>query len=137
MKRTSLDGLMTEIVRLIYDDKCCRCGETIRGANSQAAHFFSRRYNITRWHLDNILLLCAGCHRFVDSVDAEEKRAVWIRWLGMTRYEELRERFFQSPIRYKLHQQSEIAAHYRREVERLTKLRRNGVTGYLDATSFD
>jgi hypothetical protein len=41
-----------------------------------------------RCDLDNGLGLCAGCHTTIDQV-AEEKRALFLRHLGLERYERL------------------------------------------------
>jgi len=55
--RNKLDKLVSEIVRLRA--KCERCGSR----NSlQCCHIFSRKYNNTRWDLDNLLCLCAKDH---------------------------------------------------------------------------
>lgn len=53
-----LDDLCREAVRK-RDKKCRRCGRT---TNLQVAHFFSRRNRAVRWDLDNVFLLCGGCH---------------------------------------------------------------------------
>ena len=55
--RNKLDRLCSEIVR--SKGKCQKCGEK---RNLQCCHIFSRKYNNTRWDLDNLLCLCAKCH---------------------------------------------------------------------------
>lgn len=40
--------------------KCRYCGKP----GNQPHHIFSRKFAATRWDLDNLLTLCAGCHRF-------------------------------------------------------------------------
>jgi len=52
-----LDKKVSEIVRA--RGKCQRCGKK---TNLQCCHIFSRKYLNTRWDLDNLLCLCAGCH---------------------------------------------------------------------------
>lgn len=82
--KRKLDKLVSEIVR--KRGKCERC----LGKNClQAAHIFSRTYLNTRWDLDNVLCLCAGCHFF-----AHKNPILFVEWLKNympTRYEVLKE----------------------------------------------
>jgi len=55
--RNKLDRLCSEIVR--KRGKCERCSNKYA---LQCCHIFSRTYNNTRWDLENLLCLCAGCH---------------------------------------------------------------------------
>jgi len=55
--RNKLDKICSEIVRA--RGKCEKCGSR---NNLQCCHIFSRTYNNTRWDLENLLSLCAGCH---------------------------------------------------------------------------
>ena len=55
--RNKLDKIVSEIVR--SRGKCQRCGSKL---NLQCCHIFSRKYNNTRWDLDNLLCLCAKDH---------------------------------------------------------------------------
>jgi len=52
-----LDKKVSELVRA--RGKCEFCGKK---ENLQCCHIFSRKYLNTRWDLDNLLCLCAGCH---------------------------------------------------------------------------
>ena len=55
--KNKLDKKVSELVRA--RGQCERCGKK---TNLQACHIFSRKYLNTRWGLDNLLCLCAGCH---------------------------------------------------------------------------
>lgn len=53
------DVLVSTLVR--KQGLCDRCGST---KNLQAAHIISRTYMATRFDLENLLCLCAGCHLY-------------------------------------------------------------------------
>ena len=68
--KNNCDRLVRECIRL-RDVVCQRCGCSI---NLQCAHVKVRKYNVTRWDLLNLLLLCGsdpasgheGCHDWFD-----------------------------------------------------------------------
>jgi len=79
-----LDKICSQIVRA--RGKCQRCGKT---SNLQAAHIVSRTYRVVRWHLGNILCLCAGCHFWNHKNPIEFTE--WVKeLLGEDNYQELR-----------------------------------------------
>ena len=55
-----------------------------------AHHLYSRRHFGTRWNLDNIILLCAGCHFFIAHKEYEVFREFIVRRLGEDKYKTLR-----------------------------------------------
>ncbi len=55
-----LDKVCSEMVLERDLHKCVNCGST-RALG--ASHYFSRRYQGTRWNLDNLCCLCWPCHR--------------------------------------------------------------------------
>ncbi len=55
--RNKLDKIVSQIVRARGFCQHCRGKICL-----QTAHLFSRKYLNTRWDLDNVLCLCAGCH---------------------------------------------------------------------------
>ncbi len=55
--RNKLDDIVGQIVR--SKGKCERCKSR---SQLQCCHINSRKYNLTRWDLDNLLCLCATCH---------------------------------------------------------------------------
>ena len=57
-----LDALVREVVRL-RDKRCRVCGSGAPGLRYlQAAHFITRSNYAVRFDLDNVYLLCSGCH---------------------------------------------------------------------------
>jgi len=59
--RKLLDGLWLEIVKN-GKNRCELCGKESKGLN--AHHLLSRSILAYRWDLDNVAILCAGCHKF-------------------------------------------------------------------------
>ena len=57
--RRKADRLFSLAVRERDGNECRHCGEHYR---PQCAHIVSRRYDATRWSLDNAVCLCARCH---------------------------------------------------------------------------
>ena len=57
--KNKLDKLVSEIVR--KRGECQLCNKS-RRVQLQCCHIFSRKYLNTRWDLDNVLCMCAGCH---------------------------------------------------------------------------
>jgi len=57
-----LDDLVGKIVR--SNGRCERIGLGCKQDSHflQCCHINSRKYNLTRWDLDNLLCLCATCH---------------------------------------------------------------------------
>ena len=53
-----LDQLVSKIIRL-RDKTCVVCGSS---QFLQTAHFITRGNKAVRWDLDNVFLLCSGCH---------------------------------------------------------------------------
>lgn len=57
--KSQLDALCREVTFLRDGHRCVRCGSPAR---IQWCHVRSRRYLSTRWSLENVMSLCAGCH---------------------------------------------------------------------------
>lgn len=78
IKVTKLDKVASYLCRKRDGYRCRRCGkkhkENSRGLH--AAHIIPRRYKSIRWHLDNLISLCFGCHRWFD-----ENKWDSIRWI--------------------------------------------------------
>lgn len=55
---SKLDKICSDIIR---KNPCAKCGQ-IQHDKIQCAHIFSRTYRSTRWDLNNLIPLCAGCH---------------------------------------------------------------------------
>jgi hypothetical protein len=54
----------------------------------QAAHLITRHDHTTRWDISNVVGICGGCHRAIDS-HAEAKIEFAIRILGEAEYDRL------------------------------------------------
>lgn len=58
---SDLDDICRKIVRMRDSQtNCIICGKRI--INPVICHYFKRRHNGTRWHLDNIHLGCSECN---------------------------------------------------------------------------
>lgn len=82
------DAEFSKYIRL-RDGKCVRCGrlggdtvdgELIKGL--QASHYFGRGNEATRFDVENVDALCAGCHQIWGSDDREAYRVFKIKQLG-------------------------------------------------------
>ena len=58
-----LDTLARTLLRLKQNDTCEYCGAIAYGSHSHPHHIRSRKWYNTRWRLENLVLLCAVCHR--------------------------------------------------------------------------
>lgn len=54
--------LFSKFIRKL--DHCERCAKTSKQAQLQTAHIYSRRYVNLRYDINNVLCLCASCHRW-------------------------------------------------------------------------
>lgn len=85
--KKKVDKLWSKLVRK-KDKKCIRCGKQ---TNLQAHHIFSRRFNSTRWLLDNGVTLCYGCHMFFAHIEHENFRDMVIEKIGKAKYLQLKQ----------------------------------------------
>ncbi len=97
MKRDKYDAVVSDLVRAMNNYTCEHCkkiGE--KGANGlqmQAAHIVGRRNAGTRYDLDNILCLCAHCHRYF--TERPLCFAEWLKdYLGEDKVDEIRAKGF-------------------------------------------
>lgn len=82
------DIIFSKYIRLRDNFTCQRCFNYFRdGKGLQASHYFGRGMESTRFDLENVDSLCAGCHQYWGSVDREDYRIFKIRQLGMRRFE--------------------------------------------------
>lgn len=86
-ERASLDRLWASKVRARDGYRCWVCGSRA----SDAAHLFSKRYQSTRWDLDNGRALCREHHVHYTKHDLEWKAYLGKR-LGLEAFEALRAR---------------------------------------------
>jgi len=139
MKRTPEDAICSDLIREAADWTCERCGIEVPRDNGKAfhcSHFFSRGNHQVRYFLDNLTALCASCHKLLGESpplhDAFQKKR-----LGEPRYEDLCRRAGGSSIKYTKHDKAEIKKHYKAELQRIRKLRKQGVTGRIEVVSYD
>lgn len=84
--KNKCDKLVSQMIR--STGHCQRCGKT---ENLQCSHIISRRYSATRCDMDNVQVLCAGCHMYFTHWPKEFSR--WItETVGIEKYEELKQK---------------------------------------------
>lgn len=88
-QRASLDRLWSQKVLRRDGYRCWVCGSRA----SDAAHLFSKRYQGTRWLLENGRALCREHHLHMTKHDLEWKAYLGNR-LGLVAFEELRARAY-------------------------------------------
>ena len=93
IKRTPEDARFSVAIRERDGWTCQRCGRVYAPPTRalHAAHYFTRRTQLTRLDPDNALALCYGCHQHVDS-HHEDKRMLWLDKLGAERFEALEDK---------------------------------------------
>lgn len=62
-----LHTLVRYIVRARDNNTCVRCSKEVYGSQSHVSHFFNRYKLNVAWDLDNVDLLCFGCHRKIEN----------------------------------------------------------------------
>lgn len=138
LKRDALDAAFSDAVREAADWMCQRCARPFperKGQDAHCSHFFSRKYNSTRWFPDNAALLCASCHALVTD-DHHEHVTLFRRLLGETRYEWLLKRK-QMIVRYRAADKKAMREHFRQQTEAMRAQRLDGVCGSLSLPAYD
>lgn len=77
------DGLCRQIVRLIYENTCQKCGKHIEGRGADTAHIVSRKNKLLKWDILNLCLLCTGCHMDLHSQGGMKE---WVKEKWPARY---------------------------------------------------
>lgn len=138
LKRDALDALFSDAVRESADWLCQRCGKQFperKGQDIHCSHYFSRKFNATRWFPDNAACLCATCHAVVtDDPDAHYK--FFFLHLGQVRYDWLVKRKHEIK-RYRANDKKDMRVHFRNELERLRQMRKDGVMGAINLVAWD
>lgn len=138
IKRDALDAAFSDAVREAADWMCQRCSRPFperKGQDAHCSHFFSRKFNATRWFPDNAAMLCATCHAIVGD-DPHEHATLFRRLLGETRYEWLQQRKRQI-VRYRAADKKAMRAHFREQIEAMQEQRLAGVCGVLSLAAYD
>ena len=94
IKVQPLDKLFSEVIRkraMRLCGGCERCGSQKVAYNKglQCAHCFTRSRYSTRWHEDNALGLCGGCHIYIQQ-NKEARDELFISKLGQHRFDKLK-----------------------------------------------
>lgn len=81
-RRKGIDGKLDDawalLVKLKAGMKCEVCNKTTR-LNSH--HIYSRSKKSTRWHVQNGVSLCVGCHVFSSKFSAHKTPTEFTEWL--------------------------------------------------------
>ena len=136
MKLKASDIWFSRAIRIRSDWACEACGKQyLQNAQGlHCSHHFSRRHRATRWATDNASAHCFSCHQRLGGNPVEFAR--WIRAkLGDGALEILEEKK-NSIVKISKAEEKEIAAHYRKEFNRIQKLRDEGVTGWIEVESW-
>ena len=86
-----IDAVVSLMVRNRDNWTCQRCGTkyTPPTQGLHCSHYFSRRFMGTRFNLDNLISLCYGCHRLVESDKQGWYKDFMIDKLGQNGYNTL------------------------------------------------
>ena len=120
---------MAKTERKKLDEECLRLwslcvrarDKTCRNCNSdymlQGHHLIQRTYKLSRYNLENGLILCARCH-FPEHVNPEKFRDMILGVIGEDKYLELKKRYM---VQYKwtLPELREIKENLKNELKRL------------------
>ena len=79
-----LDTAWAVLVKLMAGNMCERCKKT-KPLNSH--HIYSRSKRSVRWHPDNGVCLCVGCHVFSSKFSAHKTPIEFIDWLRQSKTE--------------------------------------------------
>ena len=90
MKLTLADTIFSTYIRTRAGWNCQRCGKHYEPPTKalHCAHYHSRGHWATRYHADNAISLCYGCHRYIDGHQAV-KDELFEEILGKERFSQL------------------------------------------------
>ena len=137
IKRSSADKWYSLCVRIRANWACERCGTYYPEGHRQGlhcSHVVTRGNHATRYLPINGISLCWGCHRIVGG-DLFEHKSLYFKVLGDDNFSALEEAK-QKIVRKKDRPIKEIAAHYRKEYERMEALRFSGEIGRIDFAAY-
>lgn len=140
IKRTPADKAFSDCIRLAADWTCNRCGSYSpeeKRMGLHCSHYHGRGKWGTRFVVDNAEALCYGCHQYLGAnpiLHTEHK----IEQIGQGAYDILLEKANNTNLgRLAKRETKDIAAHYRREFQRLHQLRLGGALGSLTVHSWE
>jgi 5-methylcytosine-specific restriction endonuclease McrA len=77
-----LDDLCRDIIRLIYEDTCQKCGKKVYDSNSHPCHVIPKGNGASwrRFDFNNLFLGCLRCHRWWHDNPTESAAWFKLRW---------------------------------------------------------
>ena len=132
-----LDAVFSKVIRTAWDWTCAKCGTSyLKGsAGLDCSHIFSRTHRSVRWHPDNAVAKCCGCHRWWHGNPTEA--AEWFKGLvGVQAYDELKQAK-NAVFKRTLPQMVDMLDHFESELARLEGLRDKGAQGVLRVIPYD
>ena len=142
IKRDKYDAIVSDLIRHANDFTCERCGvideegrATGKSRQTHCSHFYGRSIAATRYDLHNLSCLCGACHKHLG--DRPSEHAIWFKAnVGDYIFEEVEHRHWQTR-RWKKWEKDEMLKHYKLELERVKKLRSEGVTGFIRVVNYE
>lgn len=139
MKNATIDRTFSLLIREAYEHtcqypECPDCGN-IPGGADDCSHYYGRRYLGGRWHPDNCVALCRQRHGHLDKHRAEHVDFVRGH-LGDGAHDLLVERL-QTNWPYSSAEKKEINEHYKKELNRVRELRKQGICGIINIEPYD
>lgn len=136
IKRDKFDILFSNIIREASDYVCSRCQRGYRDNPSglHCSHYVGRAHKATRWHPDNAVAHCYGCHSYF-----EQRPNEFYRWYCQ-KFGEGREQIItdlgRSIRKWKKWEKDELYEAMKREMKRLRELRASGVVGPVEIANY-
>jgi len=66
-----LDALQSKVIRTLYGDKCCTCGNVLEFSKLHNGHFQSRQFRVTRFNPQNCASQCPSCNLYLQGAQYE------------------------------------------------------------------
>ena len=66
-----LDALVSKVIRTLYGDKCCTCGNLGTYGTNHAGHGLSRQFRATRQNPQNLATQCVKCNIYLHGAQYE------------------------------------------------------------------
>lgn len=116
-----LDNLCRDIIRLIYNNRCCRCGKYVEGSDSHPCHVVAKGNgsNWRRFDLLNIFLGCMHCHQWWHLNPIESGKWFAEKWPQRDRY--LEKYKGGKPAEIKTSEMEELLVQYKQKYEELCR----------------
>jgi len=142
MKRDKFDAVVSDIVRNRADWTCECCGIVSEDGRAKkkdravhGSHFTSRGAgNIARYDTDAIACHCGKCHAYLGERPYEHS-AWFVKTYGEGLLEIIKEKHSRTHKMTK-GDKADMYSHYKSELARVLKLRKEGVTGYIETVSW-